>query len=113
CGAEVFGMETPEIDAELILLAANVRENLELKSYVNLEINSLGSTASRATYRNELVSYLQKYQDQLDEDSLRRLTSNPLRILDSKNPTVQALLQNAPKLTNYFDTESQLHFEQL
>jgi len=113
CGAEVFGISTPDVDAELILLAAKILEKLGLKSYVNLELNSLGSTASRATYRNELVNYLLKYQDQLDEDSLRRINTNPLRILDSKNPTVQALLQNAPKLTHFFDTESQNDFEQL
>lgn len=113
CGAEVFGIGTPDVDAELILLAAKILEKLELKSYVNLELNSLGSTASRATYKNELVNYLLKYQDQLDEDSRRRLNTNPLRILDSKNLTVQELLKDAPKLTNFFDTESQIHFEQL
>jgi histidyl-tRNA synthetase len=113
CGAEVFGIETPDIDAELILLAAKILEKLGLKSYVNLEINSLGSNAARSLYRDELVKYLTKHQEHLDEDSLRRLHSNPLRILDSKNPVVQDLLQNAPKLIDCLDQESLTHFNQL
>jgi histidyl-tRNA synthetase len=113
CGAEVFGIDTPDIDAELILLAAKILEKLGLKSYVKLELNSLGGTEARAIYRDELVNYLSKYKDQLDEDSLRRLTTNPLRILDSKNPAVQILLQTAPTLTDFLDTESREHFNQV
>ncbi len=110
CGAEVFGIDTPDADAELILLAAKILEKLGLKPYVKLELNSLGGTEARAIYRDELVHYLSKHKDQLDEDSKRRLTTNPLRILDSKNPEVQALLQTAPKLNDYLDAESRDHF---
>ncbi|HLB58204.1 MAG TPA: histidine--tRNA ligase, partial [Gammaproteobacteria bacterium] len=113
CGAEIFGIETPDVDAELILLSARILEKLGLKSHVTLELNSLGSTASRATYREHLVRYLSHYQDQLDDDSQRRLTTNPLRILDSKNPAVQDILQNAPKLMNYLDESSQNAFKEL
>ncbi len=113
CGAEVFGIDTPDVDAELILLAAKILEKLGLRSYVKLELNSLGGTEARAIYRDELVNYLSKYKDQLDEDSLRRLTTNPLRILDSKNPVVQTLLQTAPTLTDFLDAESRDHFNQV
>lgn len=113
CGVEMFGIETPDAEAELILLSAKILEKLGLKSYVHLELNSLGSTASRVAYREELVKYLSAHQDQLDEDSKRRLMTNPLRILDSKNPEVQALLKNAPQLVAYLDTESQEHFTKL
>ncbi len=113
CGVEMFGVETPDADAELILLSAKIIEKLGLKSYVTLELNSLGSTEARLAYREKLVTYLSAHQDQLDEDSKRRLTTNPLRILDSKNPDVQALLINAPRLADYLDAESQEHFAQL
>lgn len=113
CGAEMFGIDTPDADAELILLAAKILERLGLKSAVKLEINSLGSTASRAAYREQLVKYLLQHENQLDEDSRRRLTTNPLRILDSKNPAMQAILTHAPQLSDYLDEESQNHFAQL
>ncbi|HSW70033.1 MAG TPA: histidine--tRNA ligase [Gammaproteobacteria bacterium] len=113
CGAEMFGVDTPDADAELILLSAKILEKLRLKPYVNLELNSLGSPASRAAYRDQLVKYLSLHQDELDEDSKRRLTSNPLRILDSKNPSIQNLLKNAPQLTDHLDRESQEHFAAL
>jgi len=113
CGAEMFGVDTPDADAELILLAAKMLERLGLKSSVKLEINSLGSTASRATYREQLVKYLLQHENQLDEDSRRRITTNPLRILDSKNPAMQTLLADAPQLSAYLDDESQAHFTQL
>jgi len=113
CGAEVFGLSGPDIDAELILLSAHILEQLGLKPYVTLEINSLGSPAARAQYRDVLVHYLTQHQDQLDEDSRNRLTSNPLRILDSKNPTLQTLIHGAPKLADYLDEESREHFMQL
>lgn len=113
CGAEVFGLEGPDIDAELILLAATILEKLQLRPFVRLEINSLGNSASRLHYREKLVAYLQAHYAQLDEDSQRRLTTNPLRILDSKNPALQDLLANAPKLTDYLDPESQEHFRKL
>ncbi len=113
CGAEIFGIETPDADVELILLAAKMLERLGLKSYVSLELNSLGEPATRVVYREELKRYLEKHQDQLDEDSQRRLITNPLRILDSKNPHVQELLQKAPKLTDFLDNASHDHFIQL
>lgn len=113
CGVEMFGVETPDADAELILLSAKVIEKLGLASYVKLELNSLGSTASRIAYREELVKYLAAHQDQLDEDSKRRLTTNPLRILDSKNPDVQIILKNAPQLVDHLDDESQEHIAKL
>ncbi|MEO8401892.1 MAG: histidine--tRNA ligase [Gammaproteobacteria bacterium] len=113
CGAEFFGIESPDADAELILLSAKILEQLGLKPYVTLELNSLGSIASRAAYREELVKYLSQHQDQLDEDSKRRLVTNPLRIFDSKNAAVQEVLQHAPKLADYLDTESREHFIQL
>lgn len=113
CGAEVFGIPTPDIDAELILLSATLFEKLGLSPYVTLQINSLGSVQSRANYRQELVAYFTQHINQLDEDSKRRLTSNPLRILDSKNPALQELLANAPKLIDFLDEESSTHFKQL
>jgi histidyl-tRNA synthetase len=112
-GAEVFGLEGPDIDAELIILTANLFEKLGLKSFVNLQINSLGSVEARAQYRAELVKYLTDHQAELDEDSKRRLTTNPLRILDSKNPELRELIFNAPKLTQYLDPESAEHFTKL
>ncbi len=113
CGAEVFGIATPDIDAELILLSAKILEKLGLKPYVTLQLNSLGDTQSRLKYREQLVEYLSRYEDQLDEDSKRRLTTNPLRILDSKNPIIQEILREAPKLTAYLDQESQNDFNEL
>ena len=113
CGVEMFGVETPDADAELILLSAKILEKLGLKSHVTLELNSLGSTASRATYREQLVKYFSEHQEELDEDSKRRLTTNPLRILDSKNPAMQALLKNTPQLIDYLDAESKEHFAKL
>ena len=113
CGAEVFGLEGPDIDAELILLSAKMLAALGLKSHVTLQLNSLGSTQARAQYKIELVRYLSAHQEQLDEDSQRRLITNPLRILDSKNPAMQALILHAPKLIDYLDAESEQHFLKL
>ncbi|MES2217696.1 MAG: histidine--tRNA ligase [Pseudomonadota bacterium] len=113
CGAEVFGIATPDIDAELILLTARIFEKLGLKSYLTLQINSLGNSLAREKYRHALVTYFTKHQQQLDEDSKRRLTTNPLRILDSKNPELAELIRNAPKLIDCLDEESQAHFTAL
>ncbi len=113
CGAEVFGIETPDIDAELIALSAAILERCGVLPLVSLQINSLGSSSARAHYRAILVDYLSKNADQLDEDSQRRLTTNPMRILDSKNPAMQSLIQNAPKLMDHLDPESKEHFETL
>lgn len=113
CGAETFGLAGPDIDAEMILLCALIFEKLGLKDYVTLELNSLGSVESRTIYRQALVDYFTEHQALLDEDSQRRLLVNPLRILDSKNPSMQSLIINAPKMMEYLDDESAQHFEQL
>jgi histidyl-tRNA synthetase len=112
-GIETFGMSGPDIDAELILMSARLWRELGLLDHVTLEINSLGSSEARARYRDELVSYLEARVDQLDADSQRRMTSNPLRILDSKNPDTQAVLDGAPNFKDYLDTESAEHFNEL
>ncbi|MDQ2077268.1 histidine--tRNA ligase [Marinimicrobium sp. ABcell2] len=112
-GVEVFGLTGPDVDAEILLLSARILRDLGLGDWVHLELNSLGSTEARKTYREALVAYLEQYREQLDEDSQRRLGTNPLRILDSKNSATQALLKDAPVLTDYLDPESREHFEQL
>jgi len=112
-GAELFGIDTPDADAELILLSAKILEKLGLKSHISLQLNSLGSSQSRANYREELIRYLTLHQADLDEDSQRRLLSNPLRILDSKNPAMQELIQHAPKLIDHLDDDSEKHFTKL
>ncbi len=112
-GVEVFGIATPDIDAELILLSARLWRALGIANDVTLELNSIGNTASRAAYREALVAYLRERREQLDEDSQRRLESNPLRILDSKNPQTQALLDDAPELADYLDEESVADFARL
>ncbi len=112
-GVEVFGFGGPDIDAELIMLTARLWKKLGLADDVSLEINSLGSVEARRVYRLALVDYLQQYREQLDEDSLRRLDTNPLRILDSKNPQMQALIEAAPKMMDFLDEESRLHFDRL
>ncbi len=113
CSAEVFGLPGPDIDAELIMLSATILEKLGLKSLVTLQLNSLGTAESRSEYRKRLVHYLNENKDQLDEDSLRRLHKNPLRVLDSKNPDLKELIAHAPKLIEHLDAESLMHFETL
>jgi histidyl-tRNA synthetase len=112
-GVEVFNLPGPDIDAELIVLTARLWQQLGLADSVTLQLNSLGSSEARAVYRDALVAYLQERFEQLDEDSQRRLTTNPLRILDSKNAQTQALLADAPTLHDYLDEESRVHFEGL
>ncbi|MDM8347452.1 histidine--tRNA ligase [Pseudomonas sp. sp1636] len=112
-GVEVFNIDGPDIDAELIILTWRLWELLGIRDAVSLELNSLGTSAARAVYREALVEYLTARAEQLDEDSRRRLTSNPLRVLDSKSPETQALLADAPKLADYLDDESQVHFDGL
>ncbi len=112
-GVEVFNLPGPDIDAELIVLTARLWQKLGLADSVTLQLNSLGSSEARAVYRDALVAYLQERFEQLDEDSQRRLTTNPLRILDSKNAQTQALLVGAPTLHDYLDEESRVHFEGL
>ncbi|MFC2991086.1 histidine--tRNA ligase [Halomonas tibetensis] len=112
-GVEAFGLEGPDIDAEVILLSARLWRELGLMEHVTLELNSLGSSEARAAYRDTLVAYFEQHHDQLDEDSRRRMSSNPLRILDSKNPEMAPMLAEAPKLIDHLDDESREHFETL
>lgn len=112
-GCEVFGLQGPDIDAELILLSARWWRELGIAEHVALELNSIGSLEARARYREALIAFLEQHKDQLDEDCLRRMYTNPLRVLDSKNAQIQTLLNDAPVLTEYLDDESRQHFEQL
>jgi histidyl-tRNA synthetase len=111
-GVEVFGLQGPDIDAELLMLTARLWKRLGLRA-VTLQLNSLGTAAARTSFRQALVDYLSARQQQLDDDSRRRLDSNPLRILDSKNADVQALLADAPLLSDYIDSDSRDHFARL
>ena len=111
-GVEAYGIDTPDIDAELILIGARLWQQLGLAN-IRLELNTLGSAEARQQYRQVLVDYLQANRESLDEDSLRRLDSNPLRILDSKNPGMKTLLEAAPQLLDYLDDESSEQFEKL
>lgn len=112
-GVETYGLEGPDIDAELLLLSRDILAALGLLDVVTLEINSLGSDEARASYREMLVEYLHQHYEQLDEDSVRRLQSNPLRILDSKNPAMQTMLADAPRLLDHLDDASREHFNGL
>jgi histidyl-tRNA synthetase len=112
-GVESFGVASPDVDAELILITARLWQQLGIHAALKLELNSIGSLEARAAYREALVSYLQQHFERLDEDSQRRMATNPLRILDSKSPETQALLEQAPLLLDYLDDDSRLHFEQL
>ncbi|MFA6037606.1 MAG: histidine--tRNA ligase [Legionellales bacterium] len=112
-GLEAFGMPGPDIDAEIIALTARLWEILGVRDRVYLEINSLGTSSARAAHREALVTYFKQHADVLDEDSQRRLVTNPLRILDSKNPAMRTMLDAAPALLDYLDEESALHFKQL
>jgi histidyl-tRNA synthetase len=112
-GVEVFGLAGPDIDAEVILLSARLWKKLGIDQHVILEINSLGSAEARAEYKNLLIAFLRTRESELDEDSLRRLQSNPLRVLDSKNTQVQNVVKDAPKLIDCLDEDSAKHFEGL
>jgi len=112
-GAEVYGLAGPEVEAELILLSARLWRELGIIDSVKLEFNTLGDTDDRARYRETLVAYFQDNIDLLDEDSLRRLERNPLRILDSKNPAMQDMINAAPALRDSLCAESKEHFEKL
>jgi histidyl-tRNA synthetase len=112
-GVEAFGVKTPDIDAEIILLTARLLDKLGLRSHAVLQLNTIGSSQSRIHYKKALVDYLSQHTDKLDEDSVRRLESNPLRILDSKNSDTQKVLDAAPFLHDYLDEESQHDFDQL
>ena len=112
-GVETFGLAGPDIDAELILMSNRLWQQLGMSEDVTLELNSLGSAEARQQYREVLVKYFEAHQTELDEDSQRRLHTNPLRILDSKNPEMQKLNENAPKLIEHLDDESKQDFETL
>ncbi|WP_340614184.1 histidine--tRNA ligase [Xenorhabdus thailandensis] len=112
-GAEVFGLQGPDIDAELILMTARWWRELGIADHVTLELNSIGSLEARANYREALVAFLEQHKEKLDEDCQRRMYTNPLRVLDSKNPEIQQLLNDAPALFDYLDSESKQHFDGL
>lgn len=109
-GAEVFGLQGPDVDAELIMLTARWWKELGIADHVTLELNSIGSLEARVNYKKALTAYLEQFKDKLDEDCQRRMYTNPMRVLDSKNPDVQALLDNAPTLPDYLDEDSKQHF---
>lgn len=112
-GMEAFGFEGPDIDVEMILIGARLWKSFGITDKVELQINSLGNAQARSDYRDLLVTYLQQHIDDLDEDSKRRLTTNPLRILDSKVKSTQAIVAKAPKLIDHLDEESKQHFTNL
>ena len=112
-GVEVFGIATPEIDAELIILTARLWKALGIDQYVSLQLNSIGSLEARANYRSALVAFLENHQDLMSEEEKERLVKNPLRILDTKNQALQDVLDGSPKLLDYLDDESREHFAQL
>ena len=112
-GVEVFGITTPEIDAELIILTARLWKALGIDQHVSLQLNSIGSLEARANYRSALVAFLENHQDLMSEEEKERLVKNPLRILDTKNQALQDVLDGAPKLLDYLDDESREHFAQL
>lgn len=110
CGVEVFGLDGPDIDAELIMMTARMWRELGISDYVRLELNSIGSLEARADYRTALIEFFEQHQEVLDEDAKRRMYTNPLRVLDTKNPDIQAILGAAPKLSEYLDEDSKQHF---
>ncbi len=112
-GAEVFGLTGPDIDAELIMMTARWWKALGIADHVSLELNSIGSLDARAEYREALVAFLEQHKASLDEDCQRRMYSNPLRVLDSKKPDIQTLLNDAPQLGDYLDQDSRDHFDGL
>ncbi|MEY8203895.1 MAG: histidine--tRNA ligase [Bermanella sp.] len=112
-GVETFGMASADIDAELIIMTHQLWQRLNIRDKVVLQLNTLGSSEARANFKAALVDYLLVRKDQLDEDSQRRLDTNPLRILDSKNAQTQALLNDAPEFMDYIDAESAQHFAEL
>lgn len=112
-GVEAFGMPGPDIDAELILMGERLWKELGIQDRIKLQINTLGTRESRAKFCKKLIEYFQKHADVLDADSQRRLITNPLRILDSKNPDMRALIEGAPKLIDHLDETSRQHFDAL
>ncbi|UTV27145.1 histidine--tRNA ligase [Photobacterium atrarenae] len=109
-GVEVFGLNGPDVDAELIMMTARLWRELGIDKHVRLELNSIGSLEARANYRQALVAFLEQYVEVLDDDCKRRMHTNPLRVLDTKNMAIQEILRGAPKLSDYLDEESKQHF---
>ncbi len=112
-GAETFGMSGPDIDAEVIQLSFELWQALDITGYLQLEINNIGSSEDRKTYGVALTTFLENNSEQLDDDARDRMHTNPMRVLDSKNASVQSVLENAPALADYVNEESQAHFDQL
>lgn len=112
-GVEVFGIAQAEVDAEIILLTNRIWKTFGISDHVTLQLNSLGSSEERTQYRSALVSFLEQHKDILDEDCKRRMYSNPLRVLDTKNEKVLEILKDAPKLSDYFGDETKAHFARL
>ncbi len=112
-GVEAFGMTGPDVDAELILMTHRLWRMLGLDGHVRLELNNIGTSSDRTAYGRALVEYLRPYREQLDEDSRRRLDSNPLRILDSKAPGTQEILRDAPVLDDFLSEETVAHYGEL
>ena len=112
-GVEVYGIGDADADAEVLLLSQHLWQKLGMQDHVRLEINTLGEHAERATYRDLLIAFLEQHLDVLDEDAKRRMYSNPLRVLDTKNPAIQAILIDAPKLSECLGEESKQHFSKL
>lgn len=110
-GVEALGFAEPDIDAEIVAMCANLWHELGIFQYLTLEINSLGNREERSAHRTALVDYLTQFKDKLDEDSQRRLYTNPLRVLDTKNPNLQEIVNNAPRLLDYLGEESQKHYQ--
>ncbi len=111
-GVEAFGMQGPDVDLEILLMTARLWQQLGLDG-AELQLNTLGTVQERTIYRQQLVKYLSQHRESLDEESKRRLSSNPLRVLDSKNPEVQQVVNDAPLLMEYLGDESRFHFEQI
>lgn len=112
-GVETFGLQGPDVDAELIMMTARLWRELGINKHVRLELNSIGSVESRANYRAVLIEFLEQHIDALDEDCKRRMYTNPLRVLDTKNRDIQAILVDAPQLADYLDDDSKEHFKGL
>lgn len=111
-GAEALGFSGPDVDAEIVIMLADLWQRLRLTPYLQLQINTLGSSEERAAHRQALIAYLEQHQDALDEDGKRRLYTNPLRVLDSKTPSMQAICEQAPRLLDYLGDASRQHYDE-
>ncbi|MGL4207547.1 MAG: histidine--tRNA ligase [Aeromonadaceae bacterium] len=109
-GVEVFGLQGPDVDAELIMMTARLWKRFGISEHLTLQLNTLGSSEERARYRDALVAFLEQHKDKLDEDCQRRMYTNPLRVLDTKDQAIQALLADAPRIADYFGEETRQHF---